>query len=76
MKNTLTNWERQELESLRTLVRLYSQRINELETYTNRLERQIETMQQEYGWKINPDLKLNPQDWVVNSEREILNDKD
>ena len=63
----LTDWERQELEALRKLVRIYSQRIDELETYNNKLERQIETMQNEYGWEINPSVVTQrPEDWTVN----------
>ena len=42
----LTDWERQELEALRKLVRLYSQHIDEL-------EKEIMTMKNEYGWEIN-----------------------
>lgn len=49
----LIDWERQELEALRRLVRLYSQRIEELEKNQQKLQREIETMQNEYGWNLN-----------------------
>ena len=54
----LTDWERQELEALRKLVRIYSKRIEEQEAYANKLERQIEKMQSDHIWTVNPEVVI------------------